>query len=76
MSGLWYGVNPFAWTMPTGATVLDLVNTEGVRFDRLLGAGTAPVEQSRITPRALRAHVKAEIERWGPILKKAGVNAE
>ena len=43
---------------------------------RFASLGTAPVEQSRITPRALRAHVKAEIDRWGPILKKAGVNAE
>ena len=38
--------------------------------------GTAPVEQSRVNPRALRAHLKAEVDRWGPILKKAGVNPE
>lgn len=44
MTGLWYGVNPFLWTLPAGSTALDLVNTEGVTFDRLLGAGTAPVE--------------------------------
>jgi tripartite-type tricarboxylate transporter receptor subunit TctC len=24
-------------------------------------------------PEALRAHLKAEIEKWGPIIKKAGV---
>ena len=43
---------------------------------RFAGLGTAPVEQSRINPRALRLHVKAEVDRWGPILKKAGVNPE
>ncbi|MCC6238103.1 MAG: phage tail family protein [Dehalococcoidia bacterium] len=44
MSALWYGANPFTWKLPMGSTALDLVNTEGVTFDRLLGAGTAPVE--------------------------------
>jgi tripartite-type tricarboxylate transporter receptor subunit TctC len=43
---------------------------------RFASLGTAPVDQNRMNPRALRAHVKAEVERWGPILKKAGVNAE
>jgi tripartite-type tricarboxylate transporter receptor subunit TctC len=43
---------------------------------RFASLGTAPVDQNRINPRALRTHVKAEVERWGPILRKAGVNAE
>jgi tripartite-type tricarboxylate transporter receptor subunit TctC len=45
-------------------------------IQRFASLGTAPVEQSRINPRALRAHLKAEVERWGPILKKAGVNPD
>jgi tripartite-type tricarboxylate transporter receptor subunit TctC len=28
------------------------------------------------TPEALRAHLKSEIERWTPIIKKAGVYAD
>ena len=39
-----------------------------------LGANVAPADRAR--PDALRAHVKAEVERWGPIIKKAGVYAD
>jgi hypothetical protein len=34
------------------------------------------VAQERATPEALRTHLKAEIDRWGPIIKKAGVYAD
>jgi tripartite-type tricarboxylate transporter receptor subunit TctC len=34
------------------------------------------VDQKRATPEALRAHLKTEIDRWGPIIKKAGVYAD
>jgi tripartite-type tricarboxylate transporter receptor subunit TctC len=37
---------------------------------------TDPVSQDRATPAALQKHVKAEIEKWGPIIKKAGVYAD
>jgi tripartite-type tricarboxylate transporter receptor subunit TctC len=43
---------------------------------RFADLGTEPVEEKRATPEALRAHVKAEIDRWGPIIKKAGVYAD
>ena len=43
---------------------------------RFAGLGTAPVDQGRVNPQALRNHLKSEIDRWGPILKKAGVNPE
>jgi tripartite-type tricarboxylate transporter receptor subunit TctC len=33
-----------------------------------------PPEQQ--TPEALRAHQKAEIEKWWPIIKEAGIKAE
>jgi tripartite-type tricarboxylate transporter receptor subunit TctC len=39
-----------------------------------LGAEAYPPE--RATPEVLRAHLKAEIEKWGPIIKKAGVYAD
>jgi len=39
-----------------------------------LGATTMPPEKG--TPAALQAHLKAEIEKWTPLIKKAGVYAD
>jgi tripartite-type tricarboxylate transporter receptor subunit TctC len=38
--------------------------------------GTEPVAQNRATPAALGAHLKAEIDRWAPIIQKAGAYAD
>jgi tripartite-type tricarboxylate transporter receptor subunit TctC len=38
--------------------------------------GTEPVAQNRATPAALDAHLKAEVAKWGPIIKKAGIYAD
>jgi tripartite-type tricarboxylate transporter receptor subunit TctC len=38
--------------------------------------GAEAVELKRATPEALQAHLKAEIDKWGPIIKKAGVYAD
>jgi len=35
-----------------------------------------PVASEKATPEALRVYLKAEIEKWGPIYKKAGVYAD
>jgi tripartite-type tricarboxylate transporter receptor subunit TctC len=43
---------------------------------RFADLGTEPVAESRATPDALRAHVKSEINRWGPIITKAGAYAD
>ena len=43
---------------------------------RFSDLGTEPVAENRATPEAHRAHLKAETERWGPIIKKAGVYAD
>ena len=43
---------------------------------RFADLGTEPVSEDRATPEALRKHLKAEIDKWGPILKKAGVYAD
>src|SRR5690606_36883620 len=53
------------------ATVKD--STVQKRFPDL-GATTMPPE--RATPAALQAHLKSEIERWAPLIKKAGVYAD
>jgi tripartite-type tricarboxylate transporter receptor subunit TctC len=39
-----------------------------------LGATTYPAD--RATPAALQTHLKAEIDKWGPLIKKAGVYAD
>ncbi len=39
-----------------------------------LGATAYPADKA--TPAALAAHLKAEIDKWGPIIKKAGVYAD
>jgi tripartite-type tricarboxylate transporter receptor subunit TctC len=48
-------------------------NTVKQRFAEL---GTEPVADNRATPDALRSHLKAEIDKWSPIIKKAGAFAD
>jgi len=43
------------------------------RFSEL---GAEPVSLDRATPQALEKHLKAEIDKWIPIIKKAGTYAE
>jgi len=45
-------------------------------IDRFGDLGTAPVEEKRATPEALAARLKSETDKWGPIIKKAGVFAD
>ena len=43
---------------------------------RFADLGTEPVAADRATPEALRKHLKAEIDKWGSIIKQAGVYAD
>jgi tripartite-type tricarboxylate transporter receptor subunit TctC len=43
---------------------------------RLATAGAETVASERARPAALRDHLKAEIDRWVPIIRKAGVSAD
>ncbi len=43
---------------------------------RFAELGTEPSPKKNATPEALRAHLKAEIAKWAPIIKKAGVYAD
>ncbi len=43
---------------------------------RFADLGTEPVAESRAKPEALRVHLKSEIERWAPIISKAGAYAD
>ncbi len=45
-------------------------------IQRFADLGTEPVAENRATPQALRALLKSEIDKWGPIIKKAGVYAD
>lgn len=44
--------------------------------ERFADLGTEPIAQKRATPEAHRAHLKSEIDKWGPIIKAAGVYAD
>lgn len=43
---------------------------------RLAELGAEPVPVEKANPAALQTHLKAEIEKWGPIIKKAGAYAD
>jgi tripartite-type tricarboxylate transporter receptor subunit TctC len=43
---------------------------------RFADLGTEPIAQNRATPDALRIYLKSEVDRWGPLIKKAGVYAD
>lgn len=43
---------------------------------RIAELGAQAVSKDKATPESLAKHLKAEIEKWGPIIKKAGVYAD
>ena len=78
--GVWHGV----WTPKgtakaindkLGAALQAALKDDTVKA-RFAELGTAPEPVARQTPDALRAHLAAEINKWGPIIKKAGVYAD
>jgi tripartite-type tricarboxylate transporter receptor subunit TctC len=78
--GIWHGLyGPKGMPKPVldklVAALQESVKDEGVkkRFTDL-GAETFPPEKA--TPAALQAHLKAEIAKWSPLIKKAGVYAD
>jgi len=78
--GVWHGVYA---PKGTPKPVLDrLVTTlqealkDAELIKNLAMLGTEPVPQNLATPAALQSHLKAEIAKWGPVIKKAGVYAD
>jgi tripartite-type tricarboxylate transporter receptor subunit TctC len=78
--GIWHGLyGPKGLQKPVVdklvAALQEAVKDPGVqkRFTEL-GATTYPPEKA--TPAALQQHLKAEIDRWTPLIKKAGVYAD
>jgi tripartite-type tricarboxylate transporter receptor subunit TctC len=78
--GIWHGMwaphgTPKAAIDKLAGALQVALKDPGVvtKFEEL---GTEPEPQNRATPEALRAHLKAEIEKWSPIIKKAGIYAD
>jgi tripartite-type tricarboxylate transporter receptor subunit TctC len=44
--------------------------------ERFADLGTEPIDEQLQTPEAHKAHLKAEIAKWEPIIKKAGIFAD
>lgn len=55
---------------------LKIALKDGTVKQRFAELGTEPVAENRATPDALRTHLKAEIDKWAPIIKKAGAYAD
>jgi tripartite-type tricarboxylate transporter receptor subunit TctC len=77
---LWHGLWVPKRTPPTiitklNAAVADALADPGVRA-RLADLGQEIFPRDQQTPEALRAFQKAEIEKWWPILKEAGIKAQ
>jgi tripartite-type tricarboxylate transporter receptor subunit TctC len=77
---IWYGL--YAPKGTPGPVIDKLVSTlqEALEDDDLKGRfaelGAEPVSSDKAQPEALGARVKTEIDKWGPIIKEAGVYAE
>lgn len=77
---IWYGLYATKGTPKPAldklvASLQEALKDEALktRFDQL-GAAAVPLDQAR--PEPLRARVKSEIEKWGPIIKAAGTYAD
>jgi tripartite-type tricarboxylate transporter receptor subunit TctC len=77
---VWHGIwapkgTPPAIIAKINAAIVEALADPGVRTKLAdLGQEIPPREQQ--TPEALRAHHKAEIEKWWPIVKQAGIKVE
>jgi len=78
--GVWHGMwtpkaTPKAITERLNKALQEALKDKDV-IERFANLGTAPEALNRQTPDALRAHLVAEIAKWAPIIKKAGVYAD
>ena len=56
--------------------VLQASVKDGGFKSKLAELGAVPVSADKATPEGLQKYLKAEIDKWGPIIKKAGVYAD
>jgi tripartite-type tricarboxylate transporter receptor subunit TctC len=77
---VWHGLYAPKGTPPEAieklSTALQKALTDPTLKQRYAELGAEPPTQDRATPAALDAHLKAEIEKWRPIIEEAGVVAE
>ena len=78
--GVWHGVwtpknTPKAVNDKLLKALQDALKDDNVKT-RFAELGTAPEPFNRQNPESLRTHLAAEIGKWGPIIKKAGVYAD
>ena len=78
--GVWHGL----WA-PKGtpkpvidklAAALQAALKDPAVVSKFADLGTEPVPADQATPAALAKHLKAEVDKWAPIIKKAGVYAD
>jgi putative tricarboxylic transport membrane protein len=78
--GVWHGLYaPKGTPKPVVdklAAALQAALKDGTVKMRFAELGTEPVSEDRAKPEALSAHLKAEIDKWAPIIKKAGAYAD
>ena len=78
--GVWHGIYA---PKGTPKAVVDKL-TQALAFalkdanvkQRFADLGTEPVSDKEVTPLALRTKLKTEIDKWSPIIKRAGVYAD
>ena len=78
--GIWHGLyapkgTPKAAIDKLAASLQDALKDETVK-KRFADLGAEAMPLDKANPAALAAHLKAEIAKWGPIIKKAGVYAD
>ena len=78
--GIWHGMwAPKATPKPIidklNAALNDALNSDDLK-KKFAALGTAPEPAERRKPDVLRAFLPAEIAKWGPIIKQAGVYAD
>ena len=77
---IWHGLYaPKATPKPVIETLTKALQSalkEETVKHRFADLGTEPVAEKRATPEGLRAHLKAEIDKWAPVIKKAEVYAD
>lgn len=76
----WYGLYaPRGTPKPIVDKLAEALQTalrDPALVSRFAELSMAPVEQERATPAALEAFLKAEIEKWGRIIKQAGIQPQ